>query len=322
MSKGFKVVVGGVVALVVLFGVAFTALPAAQASGGIGNRVTRAANQVVQVVTGQSVTTTRFQAGVPAFAGPGFGGHHDGGGLAVDETYLADALGITVEELQAAKEEALSAALDQAVEDGIITQEQADEILLNGGGRGFRHLGQSIDQQSYLADALGISVEELEAAKAEAQEAAISAALEAGTITQEQADYLNARNAVRANIDQKAIAADVLGVTVEELDAARSEGTSMATLLEEAGLTVDEYRTAVSDAYQAAVQGLVDDGTITQEQADLLQSNGEGLGFGPGFAGGHGFGGRGFGGPGFGGNCPADGSQPQDSESTTPTVDA
>lgn len=318
MSKGFKVVMGGVVALVVLFGVAFTALPAAQAAGAIGSRVTRTANQVVQVITGQPVSTARFQTGVPGFAGPAFAGAgHHGGDLGVDETYLADALGITVEELQAAKEEALTAALDQAVADGLITQEQADEILLNGGGRGFHHLGESIDQQSYLADALGISVEELEAARAEAQAAAISDALEAGTITQEQADYLNARNAVRANIDQKAIVADVLGVTIAELDAAHSEGTSLATLIEDAGLTVAEYHTAVSDAYQAAVQELVDAGTITQEQADLLQSNGEALGFGPGFGGGHGFGGRGF-----GGNCPADGSQPQDSQTTETAVDA
>lgn len=310
MSKSFKVVMGGVVVLVVLFGLAFAALPAAQAAGSIGSRVARTANQVVAAVTGQPVSNTRF-----TFGGPAFGGQHNNGGLGGDETYLADALGITVEELQAAKAEALTAALDQAVEDGVITQEQADAILLNGGGRGFRHLGEAIDQQTYLADALGITVEELQAAKAEAQEAAISAALEAGTITQEQADYLQAKSAIRANIDQKAIVASVLGLTTEELEAARAEGTSPATLIEDAGLTVTEFQAAVTEAHQAAVQALVADGTITQEQADLVESNSEGLGFGRGFGGG---GGRGFG----GGNCPFDGGQPQDSETTETAVDA
>src|SRR5690606_36816124 len=40
--------------------------------------------------------------------------------------FLADALGITVEELQAAQIKARDAMVDKAVEDGVITQEQAD----------------------------------------------------------------------------------------------------------------------------------------------------------------------------------------------------
>ena len=48
---------------------------------------------------------------------------------------LADALGITVDELNAARDAARDAALDQAVAEGLLTQEQADAIR-NGEGRG------------------------------------------------------------------------------------------------------------------------------------------------------------------------------------------
>ncbi|GIV78434.1 MAG: hypothetical protein KatS3mg050_2828 [Litorilinea sp.] len=42
---------------------------------------------------------------------------------------LADALGVTLEELQAAVTQAQEAAVQQAVDDGLITQAQADRIL-------------------------------------------------------------------------------------------------------------------------------------------------------------------------------------------------
>ena len=124
-------------------------------------------------------------------------------------------------------------------------------------------------------------------------------------------------------VDGESLAAGVLGLTAEEYEAARSEGASLETLIEEAGLTVAEYQTAVAEAYEAAVQELVEAGTITQEQADLVLSEGAGPGFGRGF-GGRGFGGHGgpgFGGHGMGGNCPFGGPS-QDSESVTPAADA
>ena len=48
----------------------------------------------------------------------------------------------------------------------------------------------SSDMQALLADELGISVEELESAQQAAFEAAVAAAVDAGTITQEQADQI------------------------------------------------------------------------------------------------------------------------------------
>ena len=52
----------------------------------------------------------------------------------------------------------------------------------------------------HLAEALGISITELEAAQAKARDTVIAEAVEAGTITQEQADLMSAREAVSAYI--------------------------------------------------------------------------------------------------------------------------
>ncbi len=152
---------------------------------------------------------------------------------------LADALGISVEELRAAYETARATAIQQAVDEGLITQEQADE-LLNGsapGPRGFRGWhGASIDMNALLADALGISVEALQAAQEEAHAAMIAQAVEAGTITQEEADLMAARVAIR-----------------------------------------DYLQEAMATAYKDAVQRALSDGVITQAQADQLLSS-DGLG--------------------------------------------
>jgi len=93
-----------------------------------------------------------------------------GGMMDEHQAYLAEALGITVEELQAAQEKAHAAMVAQAVEDGVITQEQAD---LMAAAQAFR---------AYMADSTAQSVAD-----------ALAAAVEAGAITQEQADLLTAQ---------------------------------------------------------------------------------------------------------------------------------
>ena len=167
---------------------------------------------------------------------------------------LAEALGITVEELEAAHDEAKEAALAQAVADGLISQEEADAIL--AGEARPRGLGRQagIDGQAFLADALGISVEELEAAIEQVQADRLAAMVEAGAITQEQG-MLTARQAVESYVDREALQ-DMMQAAIEE-----------------------------------AINEALADGAITQEQADTLLSNVEnfeGRGFG-----GRGFGGRG-----------------------------
>jgi len=81
--------------------------------------------------------------------------------------FLADALGITVEELQDAQLKAHAAMIDKAVEDGTLTQEQADLMKAH-----------QAFMQYYAAETV------------QSLEDALSAAVEAGAITQEQADLL------------------------------------------------------------------------------------------------------------------------------------
>ena len=65
-----------------------------------------------------------------AHGGPGgfSRGGFDAGRIAapIQDTYLADALGITAEELQTARQEAAEAGIDQAVAEGLITETQAE----------------------------------------------------------------------------------------------------------------------------------------------------------------------------------------------------
>ena len=176
--------------------------------------------------------------------------------------YLADALGITVEDLQAAVDSARGAVQP---EDGT-----APDF---GRGRG-DHDAIRGEMDAALAEARGISVDELQAAQQEARDAALDAAVANGDITQEQADLMRAGQAVKEYMDREALTAAALGMTVEELQAARDEGITMADLLEQQGLD----RTTFADALQAeadkALAQAVSDGVITQEQADQLAEMG------------------------------------------------
>jgi hypothetical protein len=175
-----------------------------------------------------------------------------------NDELLAEALGITVEELQSAQEAAIAAGIDQAVAEGLITEAQA-EMLQERGVRGLRggmlprFFGiddSTIDPQALLAEALGITVEELEAAQSSAQAAALAQAVEEGHITQEEADQMMAHQALQPYLQER-------------------------------------MQTAFTDAVEQALA----DGVITQEQADQLVEEGVPGHFG-GRGGKHGMGGR------------------------------
>jgi hypothetical protein len=199
---------------------------------------------------------------------------HRGGpmGGGASDAYLAEALGIAAAELQTAQQTAYEAAIDQALTDGLITQAQADALKARGAsfGRGFHGffgLGDNaIDMNALLADALGISADELAAARVEAQDLALAAAVEDGRLTQEQADQLKARQ-------------------------------SLQTYLQEQG-----FQDQVRSLYENLVQQAVQAGVLTQAQADAILS--EQGAFGGmrgmrGFDGMRGHGGRMFGMPGM-----------------------
>jgi hypothetical protein len=179
---------------------------------------------------------------------------------------LAEALGISEEDLQAAYLKAANAALDQAVAKDLLTQTQADNRKqrleaasadgrgLPFAGRGVEFLrGSDIDGEALLADALGITADDLQAAYTKAEALTLSQAVENGQLTQDQADLLTARRAFQ------------------------------------------EYLRSQQKSYADQVQAALDAGAITQAQADLLLKNeqdfgGRGFGmggdFGPGMRGG------------------------------------
>jgi hypothetical protein len=260
MTKGKKwlyMAAGGIVALTLVFGGVYLFFNTGVAS---------AANAVQSVL---GTEHARFGSRAFMLNGMELGwlGNGDSPLGNYDEA-LAEALGITVEELQAAYEKAFASAIEHALDEGLLTQEQADNLLSGDrfgfhGRGGFRGFGG--DMNEHLAEALGISVAELEAAQAKAHDAVIAEAVEAGIITQEQADLIKARGAISAYVQE-----------------------------------------AMTKAYGEAIEQAVADGVINQAQADLLLENGT-MGFrAP--AGFFGFGGRGkFGGRGaFGPGCNGD----------------
>jgi hypothetical protein len=160
-------------------------------------------------------------------------------------------------------------------------------------GRDFGH-----EDDQALADALGITLQELQAARQKVAADRLAQAVEDGRITQEQADLMLATQALKGALDQQAILAEALGISVDELQAARADG-SLRDLL--ANITPADLRERMQAAVESALQQAVADNVITQEQADLLLDHmGNGMGFGGQFGGHHGFGRgdfRGFGGP-------------------------
>ena len=117
-------------------------------------------------------------------------------------------------------------------------------------------------------------------------------------------------------------AAEALGMTADELSAQLWGGKTLAELAQEKGVDLQDVRDAVEaaqlEAARDAIAQAVEDGSITQAQADWLLEGldngywGGGHGMGPGFGMGRG----GFGGPrGFGGfGAPSDNGTTTDSD--------
>lgn len=169
-----------------------------------------------------------------------------------------------------------------------------------------RELGrdETTDPQQALADQLGVTVDELTAAMEAVRDAQQAAALADGTITQAQIDRMEAQQALKGAIDSDGLLAEALGITTDELAAAKEAGIRLPELVEASGLTQDEFAEALAGARAAAVAQAVSDGVITQAQADALAAeDGSRLG-GPG---GHDGGRRGPGGQ----NRPGRGEQGQ-----------
>ena len=161
--------------------------------------------------------------------------------------------------------------------------------------------GRFFDKEAYdqaLADALGISVEDLLAARETAKATLIQQAVDEGKLTQEQADAILSGEGLRSLgpiVDKEVIetaVAGALGISVDELEAMKAEGKRLPQIAEELGVEMSAVQEAVQAARAAAIQQAVEDGTITQEQADwLLEHGGKRRPGGPGKPGNGRFGG-------------------------------
>ncbi len=166
--------------------------------------------------------------------------HERGAHLGGDgQELLAEALGITVDELQEAYEDARQAIVDQALEEELITEAQAEALREGDHPFGLRRGLQALDVDfdALLAEVLGISVEELDEARSEARAARLDALVADGVLTQDQADLIAAHEAVQEYVD------------------------------------VDGLAEMIQNAYQEAIAAALEDGAITQDQADQLLEN-------------------------------------------------
>lgn len=136
--------------------------------------------------------------------------------------------------------------------------------------------GTSFDYDAYLAEALGVSVADLQAARQAAHDAALEQAVAEGLITPERAELIKARQALMQYIDHQEILSQALGIDVADLEAARQEGKPLLYLFGELGLEPADIKSALQSAYEDAVQQAVDDGVITDSQAEMLQEYGFG----------------------------------------------
>ena len=68
------------------------------------------------------------------------------------------------------------------------------------------------------------------------------------------------------------VAAGLTGKTVNEVSLQRSQGKTYGTIAKDAG-KLDEFKTQMLEQRKSALQQRVEDGTITQEQADTIYNN-------------------------------------------------
>lgn len=150
---------------------------------------------------------------------------------------LAQEQGVEIEAVREAMAAARAEALEQAVADGTITEEEAAWMQNRAGGpanRGNLGGGPGMGPGPRVGDAPGLGfVDEAE------MHAAIAAAL---------------------------------GISVEELEAAQAEGTPLAVLAQELGVELPVVREAMAAIREAAIDQALADGIITAEQAEWLQN--------------------------------------------------
>jgi hypothetical protein len=155
--------------------------------------------------------------------------------------------------------------------------------LLDRVGRGFgpttqdRVLEGVTPWDELLAEALDITLDDLQAARAEARANWLAEMVEAGYLEQEQVDLMLALQALKDALDRQEIVASALGLEVSELAEARENGARLAEVLEQQGLSPQEFREAIRSAVEEAILAAVPE-YISQEQAELILERLSGIG--------------------------------------------
>lgn len=192
----------------------------------------------------------------------------------------------------------------QIVEPGSAEVEAGPTTFRRGGNRG--SILTREEKAEVVAGVLGISVDELAEAKeagADMEELAetygtttdaISDAIYSATVakvnemvaneelTQEEADAILARLELKQLysdiVDEDVLtqaAADAIGISVEEMEAAKEDGT-LRDIMEENEVTRQDVREAVEDAKNQLIDEALANGEITEEQAEQLRDQGNG----------------------------------------------
>ncbi len=138
-----------------------------------------------------------------------------------------------------------------------------------GGGRGF-----SWTMFDTVADVLGLTPEEL-FAKLHAGKSPSEIAEEQGVEMEDVREAIHAtRQADRSPWAKYDTVAEALELTPEELFAKLHEGKSLSEVAEEQGVDIDKVHEAVRaaqvEARKEAIEQAVEDGKLTQEQADWM----------------------------------------------------
>ncbi len=122
----------------------------------------------IAAITGATLAIGGAGAAIGLAAGGGFGGGDDARQAFADA--LSDRVGadVTVEDIEAARQEAAKATLDRAVQEGRLTQEEADRMLERIQQAPERREQRREAKEALaepVAEALGVSVEELREAR-------------------------------------------------------------------------------------------------------------------------------------------------------------
>ncbi|CAI8753113.1 DUF2680 domain-containing protein [Brevibacillus sp. IT-7CA2] len=236
---------------------------------------------------------------------------------------IAQAQGVDTADVVALLVEQQEAKLKEAVTAGKLTQEQADKLSENlsdrvkeqventkpdkGFGKGGFIGGFEKNEEllsllkldadklqeelkadkslAAIAEAQGVSVDDLVALLVKQQETKLKEAVAAGKLTQEQADKMNEKASERVKemvqnthhgrgpgkgmgIEKNEELLSLLKLDADKLKEEQKAGKSLATIAKEQGVEVDDVIELLVGQHESKLKEAVEAGKLTQEQAD------------------------------------------------------